>query len=545
MFNQGAIQRFRLRDKLFTPLLPDRILKYHLYKQRAGGVNWFLMVLTKRDICYWDSAESRYAFLTQQYAVGTASFVQGDATVTAGGGANFTNLKAGDFITIGATYSSDDTWYEVLSVAADTLELTTNYAGANTGAVAYKARKTYAGTNTDYWSCVTYENKFYATNNGIDYVQEWPGSNLCVDITNLVDKCRYLYEYEGHLLAINLVTGTYPQRIKGSDLANATNWTTGDATTFDVKSVHPLKGAAIVKGFLILFTEESIHKYWYVGGTLIYNGEKIVDGIGCKAPHSIIERDTGCFFYANDNKFRFFTGFSWDSISDNIFPKTSAFSPTYEEYIQGIFVKEYNQLLWACPSSESEGYLDRLWTFDLDGAQWSESDVDISCLGSYLSEDTYTWATLPYATWDDWNWSSWDSRFNIAGAPYILAGGYDGYTYRLNFTDTDAGASYNSYFCLETDLMQKGGLHYRKRITELQIFVKKRSEGTLTVKCSREGSGFTDAGAGSISLNGTPDILKVRLPCDDSGSWFRHEFSSTGFYEFLGVIFQFSVIGER
>ena len=553
MFDRGVIQRFRLRDKLFSPLLPDPILKYHLYEQRASGSNWFLMVLTKSDICYWDIANERYAFITQQYATGTASFVLNDATVTFAGGADTANLKAGDYISIGTTYSSDDTWYEIKSITDTThVELTTNYAGANTGAVAYKARVTYAGADTDYWSCVTFEDKFYATNNGIDTIQEWPGSNLAVDITGLVEKYKYLYVYEGHLLAINETSTPLPQEIASSDLHDATTWGSGDGTLFYIDSSYQLTGAALVRGFLTIFTEKEIFRVWYAGGTLIYNNENVVRGVGCKAPHSIIEGTglVGCFFYANDSKFHHYTGLSWESISDNMLPTTASFSPTYEDHIQGLYVSEYNHILWACPSSESSGYLDRLLVYDLDPgeAQWAECDVDISCLGSYLSETTYTWTTLPFATWDDWNWPRWDSRFEIAAAPFILAGGYDGYTWRLNFSDVDGSTAYNSYFRFVTDLMNKGGLHYRKRVLELQIFVEYRSGEDLTVKVSREGGGLSNCGLGSIDLDdhgNSGQIIRVVLPCDDSGNWFEYEFSSTKFYKFLGVIFGYDVIGER
>lgn len=551
MFQEGAIQRFRLRDKLFSPLLPDRILKYHLYEQRAGGSNWFLMCLTKSDICYWDNANTRYAFLTQQYATGTASFVLNDATVTFAGGADTANLKAGDYITIGTTYSSDDTWYEILSITDGThVELTADYAEANSGAVAYKARVTYAGADTDYWSCVTFENEFFATNNGVDLIQRWTGSSLCVNISNLAVKYRYLYVFERHLLCLNDVTNTLPQKGQGSDLGDASDWSTGDATTFNLDTDYPIVGSGIVKGFWIILTEKDIYTLWYAGGTLIYNNERVERGIGCKAPHSIIERDDGLYFYASDSKFRFFTGFSWDSISDNLAPTTLSFHPTYEPLIQGIFVEEYNQLLWACPSSESTGYLDRLLAYDMDAKginQWAKCDVDVSCLGTYLSETTYTWATLPFSAWDDWNWPTWHSRFGIAGSPFILAGGYDGYTYRLYFTDTDAGSAYTSYFRLKTDLMQKGGLHYRKRVLELQVFVRKRSSATMTVKCGEDDGGLENCGGGSISLDSDSEkkILRVTLPCDNAANWFEYEFSSTNFYQFLGVIFGYDLIGER
>lgn len=553
MFDKGLIQRFRLRDKLFTPLLPDAILKYHLYEQRAGGANWFLMVLTKSDICYWDIAEDRYLFVTPQYAVDTASFLLGDATVSFGGGASTANLKSGDYITIGTTYSSDDKWYEILSITNDTeLELTEDYAEANSGAVAYKARQTYAGTDTDYWSCVTFENQFYATNNGIGVVQEWPGTNQMVDITGLTDKYKYLYVFERHLLAINETNTPLPQEIASSDLGNAAVWGSGDGTLFYVDSSYQLTGAALVKGFLTIFTEKEIFRAWYVGGTLIYNNEKVVSGVGCSAPRSIVEGTgiVGCYFYSNDNKFRHYTGFSWDSISDNMLPTTASFHPTYEPNIQGLFVWEYNHIIWACPSSESSGYLDRLLVYDLDPGinQWAECEVDISCLGAFLSETTYTWATLPFASWDDWNWPRWDSRFEIANSPFVLAGGYDGYTWRLNFSDMDNAVEYNSYFRLVTDLMNKGGLHYRKRILELQVFVKYRSGKTLAIKVGRDDSGLSNCGSGSIALDGSASVgkvLRVVLPCDDSGHWFDYEFSSTGFYQFLGVIFGFDVIGER
>jgi hypothetical protein len=66
------------------------------------------------------------------YTTGTASFVNGDATVEGAGGCNWVG-KTG-YIRVAST----GTWYTIGSITdADTLELTGNFAEADTGAVAY------------------------------------------------------------------------------------------------------------------------------------------------------------------------------------------------------------------------------------------------------------------------------------------------------------------------------------------------------------------------------------------------------------------------
>ena len=69
----------------------------------------------------------------EYYTTGTATFVNGDATVEFGGGADVTSYD--DCI---IRVLSTGKWYTIDSITdSDTLELTAPFAEANTGAVAY------------------------------------------------------------------------------------------------------------------------------------------------------------------------------------------------------------------------------------------------------------------------------------------------------------------------------------------------------------------------------------------------------------------------
>ena len=539
------IDRARLRLREFSAVLPDAVNGIDYFVKK--NLDAILLVMTKRDICYRDDANDRFVYITKQYIVGTASFVNGDATVEFAGGADTVNMKIGDFIKTGAgVATTNDTWYEILSITdGDTIELTEDYAEANTGAVAYILRDTFDGVVTDLWEFDTCsEDKWLATNLGINYPVCWSGTGdtTVTDITTLF-KAKHLKCFEGYTVWGHLVG--FPQRERWSGLDDFDEYTPGTlgSGAADVYGQEEITGFGKWQDFLVIFKETSITVQWTVVTDDIFQKTRRVDGIGCKAAKSIINRDK-VYFWSNDNKFRAFNGLhANEDISFDIDNLVTLIAPNYEKEICGTFWEELKQLAWAVPKEVGSTANDRILLYDLDTKSWSKLDVPAVCFGAYVTEMNLTWDTLPYSTWDEWG-GRWDGREFLSNAPIDLVGCSDGYVYRIHGAELDNDVAYTGYFELNQNGF--GMLNTRKRLLRMRLYLHREAGGTVNVAMRVDDKlDLETAVSKNLDDQGDRDLQEIMVPCDYGGKAFGLYVSGTNPFRFVGVLYEFIPIGDR
>lgn len=555
IFRYGEIHRSKGRAKEFTQALPDRVLHYYNYKLK-NVITKYLLLYTKRDIAKRNSAEDRLDYLTPRYNTGKASFVNGDATVTFSNGASTATIKEGNFITIGTTYSTSDTWYEVLSITNDTeLELTAEYIEANSGAVNFLNRITYTGDNEDFWESVTFNNKVISTN-GVNNVQVWAASDRFADLAGGPPKGKHLLVYENYVTIANLEidANDHPNKYAWCALGAETNWTTGDSGVAELDDMLPITACREYQGFWIMFTEGSIEKLWFIGGDLVWRRGRITTAAGAWAPKSVLLFDKGILFYSYDHTFRIFTGSAWPKISDPMDKLIGSIHPEYEKNIQAVFSEEYNLALFAFADTTSPaGNNNKVLTYDLKVAgvidRWTPLDIAVSAFGAYEVETTYTWNTLPFSTWDTWGWDKWNTRFGFAKAPHLLAGDYSGYTFQMFAEELDDDSAYTGEFVLSTDLSKdKQMIGLFKRITTFKLIFRNEggAGGTISVSAKRDYESGFHLISSTVSLSGSEDFLFIDVETDLTAKNFLFKISGAVRFRFLGMIFpEFEIQGWR
>jgi len=139
------------------------------------------------------------------------------------------------------------------------------------------------------------------------------------------------------------------------------------------------------------------------------------------------------------------------------------------------------------------------------------------------------------------------------GALLNICSDYSGCTYQLHGAETDDGATYESYFVLSTDLADKQGLHFNKRLEDLFSYFKKKESGTckIYIKCDNEAEWEY---AGEVSMTGDEDIIIKHLPSDNEDTTGDVDFLAKHFlikfvfecdFDFVGLISEFIPEGER
>ena len=134
-----------------------------------------------------------------------------------------------------------------------------------------------------------------------------------------------------------------------------------------------------------------------------------------------------------------------------------------------------------------------------------------------------------------------------------ICGCYSGYVYETFSSLTDDGETYESYFILSTDLMEKQGLHYKKRLLDLYSYFINKASGTckIYIKCDNEAEWQY---VGQISMVGDEDIIVKHLPSENQDSTGDVDFLAKHYlikfqffndFEFIGLITESVMVGIR
>ncbi|GAG90254.1 unnamed protein product, partial [marine sediment metagenome] len=178
------------------------------------------------------------------------------------------------------------------------------------------------------------------------------------------------------------------------------------------------------------------------------------------------------YFFASDGTFRHLL---LGEISQAIDPICKAIEPSLVGGIKSTFIDEYGAIWWAIPHGTCSA---NNKIIKYKNGVWDQEDTAVNAFGKYITESTELFLA-------------------------DLGADISGYTKKLH--DSETGSN-TSYFVLSTDLSDKKGLSYYKRLLDLYIYVKEESSGTLTIEIKRDNEA-TWQPVGTISLVGDEDIL--------------------------------------
>lgn len=124
------------------------------------------------------------------------------------------------------------------------------------------------------------------------------------------------------------------------------------------------------------------------------------------------------------------------------------------------------------------------------------------------------------------------------GTALFIAADQSGYSYQLMRAETDDGETYTAYFVISTDLTEKQGLAFYKRILDLHLYFMSESSGTATIYVKRDSEAEWQT-VGTVPLTGTEDIIIKHLAPDIRAKHFLFKISANNFFRFLGILFEY------
>ena len=411
-----------------------------------------------------------------------------------------------------------------------------------------------------YWSTAKYGDNLCATNN-VDRPVYWDGNTAntfeTIDTqyssssSNYVSKAKFIASYHNYLFLgnVELSSGTrYQSHVYYSTIGEgltAEGWV--QAAGADAGSAYIAGEGEITGGFghygdyLIIFKRRSIRKMWFTALSIPFGQSELSPDIGSIAPGSVgNDWDGDLYYYGTDKAFH---GMTAGNISAAIDKTARDINPSLVEQMRFIAVDEYKELRWSIGYGNSAAANNKIVVYKPAERRWdTDFDVAVTAFGTYTQQSSWTWDTLPYNTWDEWGWDSWDAIDASADFPVDICSDASGYTYALHGGYLDDGDEYESSFVLSTDLADKRGLMMNKRVLHAYAYVQKETSGTLTLTAKRDNEDTWQA-LGSVALTGTKTILRQHLAIDITARHFLIKVSGNSAYRFLGLEFEFNLVG--
>ena len=399
------------------------------------------------------------------------------------------------------------------------------------------------------WSTANFNDHVFATNNSdapLVWLSSAPGSHFqeLTAAAGYVDKARFVTEFENTLVFGCITEGAvvYAQRARWCDWGDHAAWASGDAGYADTAGNDGISGGfAASKGTLYCLKERSIVALWLVVSDDVFNMAVVSTTIGCRAPNSVVVDGQGAvLFYGTDRALR---DLQTGVISEAVQRILREVPPDMLNDMRGAYIEELDEVWWALPYGSGSGENNRVLKYRK--GTWNNSNFEVGAFGRFNRQAAMVWEDLPYASWEDWAWDTWESVEGAKGYPVDLAADYNGHVRALNASHTLDGEYFASHFVLESDLTEKEQLTRNKRLYHLQTYWRPWPVVIQAViELKRDGEAEWQPVA-TIDISGRGEYAVVDTPCDFRGKHFAIRISCERPFGFVGLVADFTPAGMR
>lgn len=417
----------------------------------VDGVNERDVFFTPTDAYSYNPTDDSVVFITPAYTEGTAAAT--GTAVTAGGGADWTDIKAGDFISFGDAQENDPEadWYEITGANASTITLKTPGVPSPVSAGAYTIRRTFVGKVQDRWSSDVFpqaggNDDLWLATNGVDPIIKWDGTTRFIEHADLSFTARTLRVYSNMMFyGAPTVSGTYyPSSFINSNAGDPENTSTGLASQLIAYSgSNPILAMYPMGDNLVIYSKRKVTLAQFVGGDINFVLRQTVNEVGPISGGLIADLGDFHEFIGVDAQY-YFDGVSvkesgaqvWRAILKQRDP---AREPT--SFIH--FNEEHGDLMWFVPlvndsgvgdedappeTAHVEHYLEEVG--DKEESPYSRRYAPFLSAGYTEQRSSLTFDTVE-GTFSDLNFRFNDQFFFVA-FPISIMGDADGKVWKLN-----------------------------------------------------------------------------------------------------------------
>jgi hypothetical protein len=214
------------------------------------------------------------------------------------------------------------------------------------------------------------------------------------------------------------------QKVQWSGINDEAAWTSTASNQADYQ-VIPDGGAVqnITGGeFGIVLMERSIYRMSYVGTPAIFQFDNISRNLGCFEPNSVVQYQ-GITYFLSDDGFYACNGTQVISIGSEKVDRFffSDLDEAYSYKMSATVDPIKNLIVWAYPSSGSNGNVDSLLIYNFETKRWSRAEVTVGFVAQSATP-AYTLEALDVFGTVDTISTSFDSRIWTGGKSQFVGG---------------------------------------------------------------------------------------------------------------------------
>lgn len=261
--------------------------------------------------------------------------------------------------------------------------------------------------------------------NGDEILQYWTlgTSSAWADLAAAAPTARYLTVVRDFVVS-GYTSSTDSQKVQWSGINDETAWTTTSTNQSDYQiipdggSVQGLTGGE----FGLVLMERSIYRMSYVGTPAIFQFDNISRNLGCFEPNSIVQYQGITYFLGDDGFYACngtqVVGIGAEKIDRFFF---GDLDESYSYKMSATVDPIKNLVVWAYPSSGSNGQVDSLMIYNFETKKWSHADVTVSFVAQSATP-AYTLEALDVFGTVDTISTSFDSRIWTGGKSQFVGG---------------------------------------------------------------------------------------------------------------------------
>jgi len=265
--------------------------------------------------------------------------------------------------------------------------------------------------------------------------------------------------FKDRMIALNTVErpflgggGAHPQRARwsqnGTPFYATTNvyvagvpnpgysWTedVGRGGYIDAPTNEAIVSAAYIKDSLIVFFERSTWQLRYSGNEVLpFYWERINEELGAESTFSSVQFDKGVLA-VGDKAIITSNTIGVERIDQKIPDEVFNFHNDNQGATRVHGIRDFykKMIYWTFPNDDANAtFPDKVLALNYDEGSYSIFNNSFTCFGTMQFTVDYTWATLPYDSWADWN-IPWGSPVGQSYFPDIIAGNQRGFVLNLS-----------------------------------------------------------------------------------------------------------------
>lgn len=277
-----------------------------------------------------------------------------------------------------------------------------------------------------------------------------------------------------------LVSGVrYRYRVVWNDALNPDTWPAANYIDLDQEDGDMITAMWLFKDILVVFKKYKTYIIKYVGGTQIFDWERIDSSTGCVGPNAICEND-GILYFIGPDGFYAFNGVNPPySISSKIDRSANRMNSEKDYVFEADNFDMKGQIFFNIIEGSSTRK-NKIYLYDPSLKNWTRWSVGIASLSSILYGANLMFIDFPNS------YETYSAKIGDAGGAadsFLAFGSYDGFIQRFGESENDLGLAMDTYWI--SPWIDIGYPDRNKRILRGSIFLDSSGAtsytGTLTI----------------------------------------------------------------